>query len=259
MQKATASRLKRTGAAIAAAATLMVFGMGPASAHVGVTPQSTTEGGYTELTFSVPNESETAGTNKVKVELPTKTPFTSVRAKPVPGWTAEVITGELPEPVEVQGATVTKAPVSVVWTAEGKGVLPEQYQTFSLSVGTLPEAGTSVKLPVAQFYTDGTVSSWGQTGAAEESTGEAPSFTTTAETAGDQQGAAAAAPTENVSASTGQQKTAAPTATENAEASADPAVDTTGRTLGWIGIGAGVLGLIAALWALGRTRGSHRG
>lgn len=258
MKKATASRFKRTGAAIAAATSLMVFGIGPASAHVGVTPQSTTEGGYTELTFSVPNESETAGTNKVKVELPTKTPFTSVRAKPVPGWTTDVVTRELPQPVEVQGTTVTKAPVSVVWTADGKGVLPEQYQTFSISVGTLPEAGTTVKLPTAQFYTDGTVSSWGQTGAAEESSGEVPSFITTAETAAQQQEAADAASTENASSSTGQQKTAAPTAAD-AEASADPAVDTTGRTLGWIGIGAGVLGLIAALAALGRTRGLHKG
>jgi len=36
----------------------------------------------------------------------------------------------------------------------------EQYQTFSLSVGTLPEAGTTVELPVTQSYADGTVRAW---------------------------------------------------------------------------------------------------
>lgn len=236
-------RIRRAAAVAVATASLMAFGLGAASAHVGVTPESTTAGGYTELTFSVPNESETAGTNKVKVELPTETPFTSVRAKPVPGWTAEVITSELPEPVEAQGTTVTKAPASVVWTADDKGILPEQYQTFSISVGTLPEAGTTVMLPTAQFYTDGSVSAWGETEAAsgEEPAGEAPSFTTTAEGAADEQESAPAA-----------------TETESPEVVEAAVVDTTGQTLGWIGLGAGVLGLIVGLVALGRTRGIGR-
>ncbi|WP_026533784.1 YcnI family copper-binding membrane protein [Arthrobacter sp. H14] len=239
MKKTTTSRTRRTAALIAATASLMVFGLGAASAHVGVTPDSTTEGGYSQLTFSVPNESETAGTNKVEVELPTKTPFTSVRAKPVAGWTVEVVTSELPEPVEVQGATVTEAPTSVVWTAdEGNEISQEQYQTFSISVGTLPGAGTTVMLPTTQHYTDGSVRNWDEPATeGEEPESPAPSFTTTAEDASGEQ-----------------DQTETSSATAETEAAPASTVNTTGQTLGWIALVAGVLGLAAGLIALTRTR-----
>ncbi len=243
MEQNRTSRTKRATAVIAATAALMAVGLGAASAHVGVTPESTTEGGYTQLTFSVPNESETAGTNKVEVELPTDTPFTSVRAKPVAGWTAEVITSDLPEPVEVQGATLTKAPTSVIWTAEdGKAISAEQYQTFSISVGTLPEAGTTVMLPTAQHYTDGEVRNWEEPAVkgGEEPESPAPSFVTTQKQA------------------SAEQETTDPAATtKDADEAAAPAADTMGRTVGWIGFGAGVLGLIAGITALMRTRNTR--
>ncbi|GAB3526225.1 YcnI family copper-binding membrane protein [Arthrobacter monumenti] len=246
MQKTTTSRTKRAAAVIVATASLMAFGLGAASAHVGVTPESTTEGGYTELTFSVPNESETAGTNKIKVELPTDTPFTSVRAKPVPGWTAKVVTGELPKPVEVQGTKVTEAPTAVVWTAEnGNAIQQEQYQTFSISVGTLPEAGTTVMLPTAQHYTDGEVRKWSEPAVEgeEEPESPAPSFVTTAS-----EGTGGHHAPESESAS----------ATANSEAASTSTTDTTGQTLGWVALGIGVLGLIAGLAALLRTRGTRK-
>lgn len=245
MRKTTTSRTKRAAAVIAATASLMAFGLGAASAHVGVTPESTMEGGYTELTFSVPNESETAGTNKIKVELPTDTPFTSVRAKPVPGWTAEVVTSELPKPVEVQGTTVTEAPTAVVWTAEdGNAIQQEQYQTFSISVGTLPEAGTTVMLPTAQHYTDGEVRNWAQPAVEgeEEPESPAPSFVTTA-----------------ADASGGHHAPETASATENSEAASATSADTTGQTLGWVALGIGVLGLIVGLAALVRTRSTSKG
>lgn len=243
MLKTTAPRLKRTAAIVAVTTSLMAFGLGAASAHVGVTPESTTAGGYTELTFTVPNESETAGTNKVEVELPTETPFTSVRAKPVAGWTAEVITSELPEPVDAQGTTLLEAPTSVVWTAEeGNAISQEQYQTFSISVGTLPEAGTTVMLPTAQYYTDGSVRNWEEPAAEgeEEPESPAPSFLTTAEEASNEH-------------ETGEHASM----TENSEAAPVSTMDTTGRTLGWLGLGAGVLGLIAGVAALIRSRSTQ--
>ena len=177
------TRTFTTGAVALTTAGLMALGLGSASAHVTVAPASTTEDGYSQLTFSVPNESETAGTNKLEVQLPTEDPFTSVRVKPVEGWTAEVVTGALPEPVTTaDGATLTEGPLSVVWTAEpGAEISQQQYQTFSISVGRLPEAGTTVMLPATQSYTDGEVVAWDEetVEGAEEPEKPAPSFVTT--------------------------------------------------------------------------------
>ncbi|MEW1943731.1 YcnI family protein, partial [Pseudarthrobacter sp. NPDC080037] len=105
--------------------------------------------------------SPTAKTSKLEVSLPTDTPFTSVSVKPVEGWTAQVITTDLPKPVTVSGTTVTKAPTSVVWTADEAHQLGQnQYQSFSLAVGTLPVEGTKVTLKAVQTYTDGNVVNW---------------------------------------------------------------------------------------------------
>jgi uncharacterized protein YcnI len=221
----------------------MTFGLGSASAHVSVVPDSTSEGGYSQLTFKVPSESKTATTSKIKVELPAATPFTSVRVKPVPGWTAEIVRGALPQPVTVEGATITEAALSVTWTANNaeSQLSSDQYQVFSLSVGRLPKSGTTVTLPVAQSYSDGSVRNWDDP--VVEGQGEpdepAPSFVTTAAQEG--HGAAghgAAAP-------------AAQTAELSATAAVTPAAD---NTLGIAGLGAGILGLALGSAALIRTR-----
>ncbi|WP_082471638.1 YcnI family protein [Arthrobacter sp. Leaf234] len=244
----TSLRNRRTLSTSAVALTtagLMALGLGAASAHVSVAPASTTEDGYSQLTFSVPNESETAATNKLEVQLPTEQPFTSVRVKPMEGWTAEVVTGALPEPVTTaDGATLTEAPLSVVWTAEpGAEISQQEYQTFSISVGRLPEAGTTVMLPATQSYTDGDVVEWDDevVEGAEEPEKPAPSFLTTAAVEGEDghgaHGAAAETP-EAIDA-------------EPAAASTD-----TGSVsaVGWIGLVAGLLGLAAGATALVRTR-----
>lgn len=247
------SRALKTAAVAAATTSLMVVGAGAASAHVTVNPESTEAGGYTHLTFSVPNESETANTNKIKIELPTDTPFTSVSVKPVEGWSADIVRGKLPEPATVNGAKITKAPLSVVWTADDAAhqVSQSEYQTFSLSVGTLPEAGTDVTLPVSQFYTDGSVAKWDDTAAEDgaEPESPAPSFTTTAAA-----GSHSAATTgSNTSGSSGTDGTADAASGDGAAASsADDGGS--GQVLGWAGLAAGLLGLVAGSVALARTR-----
>jgi uncharacterized protein YcnI len=182
--KTSIRRTLKTVTAATATVGLIALGATAASAHVKVDPDDTGANGYSHLTFNVPNESPTAKTSKLEVTLPTGTPFTAVSVKPVEGWTAQVITSELPTPVTVSGTTVTKAPSSVVWTAdEAHQIGQDQYQSFSLSVGKLPAAGTAVTLPAAQTYTDGTVVNWdGQAAEGQpEPKHPAPSFTTTAE------------------------------------------------------------------------------
>ncbi|MBG6182542.1 uncharacterized protein YcnI [Arthrobacter sp. CAN_A214] len=236
---------------------LLALGVGAASAHVSVAPASTTEDSYSQLTFSVPNESETAGTNKLEVQLPTETPFTSVRVKPIEGWTAEVVSGDLPEPVTTpDGATVTVAPLSVVWTAEaGAEISQQEYQTFAISVGRLPESGTVVTLPTVQSYTDGSVRAWDEPAVegGEEPESPAPAFTTTtaAEGEGDHGGTAAAP-----AAAAGTEEEAADgDSTETV--SSEPAASTVpgaSNAAGWAGLVAGLLGLAAGVTALVRTR-----
>jgi uncharacterized protein YcnI len=238
--KTTTPRSLRTVAVGAATAALMTLGLGAASAHVSVTPDATDEGSFTQLTFRVPSESKTATTTRIKVDLPTDTPFTSVRVKPVPGWSTEIVRGTLPQPVTADGATITEAPLSVTWTANDaqSQLSPDQYQAFSLSVGRLPKSGTTVLLPAAQTYSDGTVRNWDDP--TVEGQGEpqdpAPSFVTTAAVAG-QHGHAAtvAAETDVVPA---------------ASVSTDAPVP----TLTWAAFAAGLLGLTAGVTALFHAR-----
>lgn len=149
-----------------------------ASAHVHVDPSTTQPGATTILTFRVPTESETAGTTKVEVTLPSDHPFPSVSAKALAGWTVAVTEVKLPTPVVDDGATLTKAPHTVTWTADAAGAVgPGEFGEFELQVGPLPASGTVV-LPVTQTYSDGTVVMWDEATPAggDEPEHPAPSF-----------------------------------------------------------------------------------
>jgi uncharacterized protein YcnI len=235
--KTSLHRALKAAAATTMTAGMLAAGAAAASAHVSVSPDRPAAGGYTHLTFNVPNESPTAKTAQLSVTLPTDTPLTSVSVKPVEGWKAEITTSALPQPVTIAGATITKAPSSVVWTADAAHQIGQnEYQSFSLSVGVLPEAGTTVTLPTTQTYTDGTEVKWDEK--TVEGQGEpehpAPSFVTTAEDAEHTAG----------SSSASAQATLAPAAPQSAG----------GDTAGWFGLGAGLLGLAAGVTALVRTR-----
>jgi uncharacterized protein YcnI len=155
-------RQRRVAPALALAAVLVVITAQAAAAHVRVHADSTEAGSFSQLTFRVPNESDTAGTVTVEVTLPQDTPLLSVSTKPLPGWTATVTEQPLPTPVTVEGTTLTRAPRTVTWQAQpGTRIDPGQYQDFDISAGPLPAAG-EVALPAAQTYSDGTVVRWDQ-------------------------------------------------------------------------------------------------
>ena len=234
-------RALKTVTVLATAAGLMALGVGAASAHVRVEPASTTAGGYSQLTFKVPNESATAKTTKLTVTLPTGTPFTSVSVKPMDGWTAEITEATLPAPVTAEGATITKAAASVTWTADTAHQIGQhEYQTFSISVGRLPAADTTVSLPAAQTYSDGTVVNWNEA----ETQGQAeprhpvPSFVTTAAADANSKAALVADTT--------------------AASSITPLTPAPDNTFGILGLAAGALGLAAGGTALVRTRAPRK-
>jgi len=230
------ARVARTAAVAALVGAVVVGTAISASAHVGVHPDVTTAGQGAELTFRVPDESDTASTIKLVLTLPQDRPFTDVSTQPMTGWTSAVTDAPLPRPVDVGGATITKAPRTVTWTAlPGYKIAPGEYQNFYLATDALPAAGEMV-LPVAQYYSDGSVVHWTEPTVAGKPEPEhpAPVFTVTPASATE----ASATP----AASTRASGTSAPAATTS---------DSTARVLGGIAL---VVALVAGGLVLLRRR-----
>lgn len=182
-------RLRRPATAaaltLAAVATAVLGLAGPASAHVTVNPKEATQGGYGRFAFRVPNESDTASTTKVEVNLPENAPVGSVSTMPVPGWTVAVEKRKVDPPIEVHGSQLTEAVSKLTWTAAPSGgVKPGEFQEFPVSMGPLPQADRMV-FKVLQTYSDGNVSRWIEepTPGGEEPENPAPVLTLTAASA----------------------------------------------------------------------------
>jgi uncharacterized protein YcnI len=224
-------------AAVAALVGAVVVGTAiSASAHVGVLPDSTDSGHEAQLTFRVPDESDTANTIKLVVTLPQDRPFTDLSTQPMPGWTATVAEAPLPKPVNVGGATVTKAPRTVTWTAlPGNKIAPGEYQNFYLATDALPAAGEMV-LPVAQYYSDGTVVHWTEPTVAGKAEPEHP------------------APVFAVTAASATEASATPAATAQASGTTAPAAATTDNTARLLGGIALLVALVAGGLVLLRRR-----
>ncbi|MGW3893355.1 YcnI family copper-binding membrane protein [Micromonospora chokoriensis] len=159
------TRFRRTATAaaalaITATATAVLGFAGPASAHVTVNPKEATQGGYARVAFRVPNESDTASTNKLEVVLPENAPVGSVSTMPVPGWTVATEKRKVDPPIEVHGSQLTEAVSKITWTATGDAaVKPGQFQEFPVSMGPLPKVDAMV-FKVLQTYSDGNISRW---------------------------------------------------------------------------------------------------
>jgi uncharacterized protein YcnI len=152
--------LKRSALVAAVVGGLTLALAAPAAAHVTVNPNTATPGGYTKVTFRVPNEMDTAETNKLEVNLPADAPVASVSVKPVPGWTAVAVKSKLATPIKAHDAEITEAVSKITWTAAaGSAIKPGQFQEFDVSLGPLPKSGQMV-FKALQTYSDGTVVRW---------------------------------------------------------------------------------------------------
>ncbi|MFI9008692.1 YcnI family protein [Actinosynnema sp. NPDC053489] len=234
--------LAKGGAVLATAAFLALTTAGLASAHVTAsTPKDAVQGGYTKVTFRVPNERPDAGTVKVEVTLPAEYPLASVGTKPTPGWKVEAVKEKLATPVKSHGREVTEAVRTVTWTADpGTRIEPNQFNEFDLSVGPLPDNTDKLVLPTRQTYDSGEVVEWNApppAEGAEEPERPAPVLNLVAK-AGDAHGAA----------------TATATADDDHGAAAAGTTDETARWLGGIGLVVGALGLGFGAGAVLRSR-----
>lgn len=231
--------------ALAGGAGLMLALAAPlsASAHVTVTPNGAEPGSYALVTFKVPNESATATTNRIQIDLPTATPFTSVSYVPVAGWDAQLITTSLPKPVKMEGNTLTQAVTRVTWVAQpGHEIAAGQLQLFALSLGAVPDTG-KIMLPTTQFYSDSTVVKWNEAGADADHPG--PTLYINDEPqSGHHSGSHAIATT---------------TADSNADANANTTmdhIDVLARIIGFAGLAAGAVGITLAV--LATRRNNHK-
>ncbi|SFA82705.1 Uncharacterized protein YcnI [Amycolatopsis marina] len=243
------SPLRGAGLLTAALGTagLLTLGLpGLASAHVtaNVYGEQPAKGGYGAIVLRVPNEEPDAGTTKVEVTIPPEYALSSVRTKPVPGWTAEVTKTQLPEPVRNgRDAEVSEVATSITWTAQGENKIAAgttEYQEFAFTAGPLPTTVNTLVLPAAQTYEGGKVVNWEDPPPAEG--GEEPEHPapTVALAEADQDGHGHGGATEQDGEDT-----------EHAAASAD---DDTARWLGGAGLAVGALGLGVGAGALLRSR-----
>ncbi len=238
-------RFKRWATITAVTVAGLAMGAGIASAHVTVNPSEAAQGGYTTLTFRVPNESPTAGTVKVQINIPATTPIASVRYRAVPGWTAKAVTEKLPAPVKSADTELTEAVTSVTFTADsGTRIGPGEFAEFDLSVGPLPDIA-AISFPTDQTYDDGSVVTWDQPTPADGTEPEHPAPTLTLTTGGtDDHGAGSSA-----AATSGPAVTADPQSAESVAKS-----DSAARTLAVVGIVVGALGLLVGALGLRRSR-----
>ncbi|TWF94549.1 YcnI family protein [Saccharopolyspora dendranthemae] len=152
--------LARSASWLVVSGVAVALGTAPAFAHVSAQPEQAEKGDHAKIAFRVPNEDPVAGTVQVKVTLPEQYPLSSVRTKPVPGWTAQVEKGPI-APVEVDGAQVTEAVRSITWTAQpGTRIGPNEFNEFEATLGTLPENTDQLVLPTTQTYDNGKVVDW---------------------------------------------------------------------------------------------------
>lgn len=223
---------------VAALATL-TLGTGFASAHVKAHAPDATKGGFSKITFSVPDEEPTANTVKLEVDFPKDHPVASVSTKPMPGWHAQITKVQLAQPIKVENAEVKEAVGSVVWTADpGTKIAPGEFNEFDVSAGPLPDNTDQLVIPAIQTYDDGTVVKWDEQQATGQPEPEHPAPVVKLAAKSAQDGMAG---TNNAVPDSAQPATASGT-------------DTTARWLGGAGLVVGALGVGAGIGAAARTR-----
>jgi uncharacterized protein YcnI len=173
--------LTRVGLATIAAGVAVVAQPVVASAHVTVQPGEVEGGGFSVVSFRVPNEEADANTTTLQLLLPADQPLGSVRPTPIPGWTVATKNRTLAKPITMFGSKISSVVSEVTWTSTGRGLPTGQFQDFDLSLGVLPESGKLV-FKALQTYSSGEKVLWNQvpTAASAEPEHPAPILTLTA-------------------------------------------------------------------------------
>ncbi|MFY9805854.1 MAG: YcnI family protein [Pseudonocardiaceae bacterium] len=152
----------RLGARFAAISTLCAVALftlaGVAWAHVTVNPHTAQQGGYTKVSFRVPNERDDASTTQLEVDLPIDHPIASVQTRALPGWTSTVQKTTLAKPITTDDGQVTEAVSKITWT--GGKIPPGSFEEFDVSMGPLPTDTDQLVFKALQTYDNGQVVRW---------------------------------------------------------------------------------------------------
>lgn len=234
-------RWKTVWAVVGVALLALFVAASPAAAHVKVDGTAASQGGYGVLTFRVPTESSTASTTRLRVTFPKDTPIASVSVQPHAGWTAKVHTKKLKTPVKTEDGKIDSYVARVDWKAKSshEAIKPGEFDMFRVSAGPLPKK-SSITVPALQYYSNGKKVNWNQQSAARGAEPEHPAPKLKLAPAGD---------------------SSPPSSGQPGSHSGGDRADTgnSASGAGWMnvaGLVAGLLGLIAGIIAIGRTRRS---
>lgn len=226
------SRTLKTTLAVGATASLMMLGLGSASAHVSATPTETAAGAYSLVTFSVGHGCEGSPTTAITITLPDE--LNDATPTVNPNWTITTAKQKLDTPRTLaNGSKISERTESITYTAKTP-LVDHQRDTFTLSVQLPETAGTTLHFPTLQTCETGQTD-WKEIPAAgadhDSVKAPAPELTVTAAVAEDAHGGHDAAASV-ASASTSDAGTTWPA---------------------WLGLGAGLAGLILGGLAFWRT------
>ena len=228
-------------------AALMALGLAPAAAHVHVTPDTTGAGESALLTFDLSHGCEGSPTTALTFTLPDEL----VDATPTAhaGWDIKKVTEELAEPRTLpNGSQVSSRTSEIVYTAK-EPLADGVRDTITLGVD-LPDAeDTTLAFPVLQSCEKGETD-WSQVPADGQSAHDldspAPAVTITEADDDDDHGDSGEHGSDH---GTDPERASAEDRDDDVEAA---------EVAGYVGLGAGLLGLAAGVTALIRTRGRSR-
>jgi uncharacterized protein len=215
-------------AASLAAAGVVLLAAAPAWAHVTVVAPGVGPGqSDATITVQVPDESDSASTVGLKLQLPTDHPLAGVLVAPQPGWTAAIKRTTLSSPIKTDDGDITEVVSEIDWTAAaGGGIRPGFFGQFTIIAGKLPDGVSQLTFKAVQQYSDGSTVSWIEQpapGSSTEPEHPAPVLSLTA---------------------------AAASSSSNAGGTSDPAskgAATTGIVLGAVGTALGAAALVVVL------------
>jgi uncharacterized protein YcnI len=163
---------RRWGNRLAGLAAVCVLALltlvGTASAHVTANAGAAKQGGFTKVSFRVPNERDTASTTQLEINFPPDHPMAFVSTRAVPGWTSTVEKTKLDKPIKSDDGEVSEVVSKITWT--GGKVAPGAFEEFDVSMGPLPTDTDELVFKALQTYDNGEVVRWIDTapeGAAE--------------------------------------------------------------------------------------------
>lgn len=221
-------------------ATLGVMSL-PATAHVGVGPNTAEQGSFGVFNFKVPNEETDANTVKLEVAIPVDAHMGYVSVQPKAGWTYEVEKTKLDPPVKGKHGEIKEVVSKITWS--GGEIKPGEFDQFTVSMGVLPSTVDSISFKTIQTYSNGVISRWIDEPLADGKEAEhpAPVLTLTKASSDDAMASTHDAKNEKKSA-------------DNSDDSDDDDSDdeSSSNTVGYVGIGLGAVALLAAIAAFSK-------